>query len=597
MTQRAHLLAPQLAAVAGGDGRRLAQRGRDQPERRAGGDGVAAPDEDLQVGVPAPQPLGDLVAQARLAAARRRGHQHRARHRLVDALVERAFEQRELAVAADARRGLAEQRARHVVAAVLAHEVASIARALELEARAQEIGGHRVEADLAAGLAAQELGAAVDHVADGELAEDHGAPGADGHRHLGQRRAQPQRAARGVRRLVGGRAPARQRHDHRAVEQAVDARAVRHQRRAQPLEVGLVERAVGRQHDSLLGGAPGICLGAARPGLGPRIGRRRRVGQRQLLPRPRPGHEHDADHSLLARGQRVARRAHHRGRRAPRRVARRRIEPLADRGQLRLDRRGVARARVALLGEHVGQRRFEVRGQPGAELADRERLVEADLREHRHGRRAGERRLAGQALDHHAPEREQVGARVDLLLAARLLGRHVHRRAHDAAGLGDAARIEEAAREPEVEQLRLLEAAAGQEEVARLDVAVDDAAPVRAGQRVGDAAAEVDALADGQRPAGQAVRQVLALEPLHRQVVLAERRRAVRDVAHDRGVAELGQHLGLLAEAVGLLGAAPVQDLERHQRAGLPVERTVDRRRSARTHLALQLEAIERSGG
>jgi hypothetical protein len=117
------------------------------------------------------------------------------------------------------------------------------------------------------------------------------------------------------------------------------------------------------------------------------------------------------------------------------------------------------------------------------------------------------------------------------------------------------------------------------------------------GQRVGDTAAEVDALADGERPAGQAVRQVLALEPLHRQVVLAERRRAVRDVAYDRGVAELGQHLRLLAEAVGLFGAAPVEDLERHQRAGLPVERTVDRRRSARAHLALQLEAIERAGG
>ena len=68
--------------------------------------------------------------------------------------------------------------------------------ARDLEARAQQLGRDLVEADDAVELAAQELGAAIDDVADGQAAEEHGAPRADRHGDVGQRGAQHERAVR-----------------------------------------------------------------------------------------------------------------------------------------------------------------------------------------------------------------------------------------------------------------------------------------------------------------------------------------------------------------------------------------------------------------
>ncbi len=102
---------------------------------------------------------------------------------------------------------------------------------------------------------------------------------------------------------------------------------------------------------------------------------------------------------------------------------------------------------------------------------------------------------------------------------------------------------------------------------------MDDAALVGGGQGGADAAKEGKALVQGERSAGEPLRQIFAVEPLHRQEAVPVRRLAVIDVGDDAGVAQLGQELGLAAEAVGLIGAAAgaVEQLERHTVAALPI--------------------------
>ena len=85
----------------------------------------------------------------------------------------------------------------------------------------------------------------------------------------------------------------------------------------------------------------------------------------------------------------------------------------------------------------------------------------------------------GERAEHDRADREDVGAPVDLIaLALRLLGRHVRGGAeHDARGGGRARELGVAqTREAEVEDLH--EPGLRDEEVARLDVAMDDVARV-----------------------------------------------------------------------------------------------------------------------
>jgi hypothetical protein len=103
------------------------------------------------------------------------------------------------------------------------------------------------------------------------------------------------------------------------------------------------------------------------------------------------------------------------------------------------------------------------------------------------------------------------------------------------------------------------------EDVRGLDVAVDDAGLVRGGEGGGDLAAHVESLAEVERRALVQDLQVLAGEPLHRDVrrAFVERpaqhgRRPVehpeRDDAHDVGVAELAEDLPLAREPGQIAG-------------------------------------------
>ena len=147
-------------------------------------------------------------------------------------------------------------------------------------------------------------------------------------------------------------------------------------------------------------------------------------------------------------------------------------------------------------------------------------------------------------------------------LAARLLGREVLRGADDRADLGHVGRVRGAG---DAEVGHLEDAVGADQHVVRLDVAVDDAAPVRVlepGQRLLGVA---DRLALGQRRVGvDLVLQRLAVDVLHRDVVLAAGLAAVVD-GDDVGVRQAGRRPGLPAEALDepLVARVPLgQDLD-----------------------------------
>jgi hypothetical protein len=256
-----------------------------------------------------------------------------------------------------------------------------------------------------------------------------------------------------------------------------------------------------------------------------------------------------------------------------------------------LDERGaVARPQRRILGQHAREQRVDRRRQIVDPLAGARRLVEEDLGQHRHHVAAEERRPPGQALVEHRAQGEDVGARIDPLRPLRLLGGDVAGGADHAAREADHA-AHAVARDAEIQELDVLEEAADEEEVPRLDVAVHHAARVHRRQRAGGPLDERQALADRQAPPEQALAQRLAVEPLHRQV-LAGRRPPVRHVAHDARVIELGEDARLLGEALERRGVEPGQHLQRHRPRRLPIDRPVDDPHAAGSGEPVDLEAF-----
>ena len=80
------------------------------------------------------------------------------------------------------------------------------------------------------------------------------------------------------------------------------------------------------------------------------------------------------------------------------------------------------------LGEGAREERLDRRRRVGAERRDQRRVLEQDAREHRHRVIGLERGAAGEALEEHGAEREDVGARANVGGAPRLVGRQVRRR-------------------------------------------------------------------------------------------------------------------------------------------------------------------------
>jgi hypothetical protein len=152
----------------------------------------------------------------------------------------------------------------------------------------------------------------------------------------------------------------------------------------------------------------------------------------------------------------------------------------------------------------------------------------------------GERRLAREHLEQDAPQCIDVAARVDLLLAPRLLGAHVGGRANSETGrrqLFSACRRDGSCH-AEVDDHRVT---FRQQDVVGLDIAMDDAAAVSVLQAVRHLACDREGL-------------------LHRQLFLAGQpltQRLSLHVRHD-----------IIEKAIGLSGVVDGEDVRMHERRG-----------------------------
>jgi hypothetical protein len=213
------------------------------------------------------------------------------------------------------------------------------------------------------------------------------------------------------------------------------------------------------------------------------------------------------------------------------------------------------------------------------------------LHRHRDLALAAERRLAGQHLVEDDPERVDVGL-AGHLVAERLLRGDVVGRAEHAPGRGQPLRLERP-RDPEVGHLR--PALGVDQDVLRLDVAVDEHLGVRGRQRSSDLDRVGHGLADGQpaEPADSLLER-LALDVLEHDV-----RRAVVLAGVDHGddvrVREPGHRARLAAEALELVrvvGDVPVHQLDRDPALERRVVGAVDRRHPPGADLLLEPVAV-----
>ena len=207
-------------------------------------------------------------------------------------------------------------------------------------------------------------------------------------------------------------------------------------------------------------------------------------------------------------------------------------ELLQPRGHAAQLAREVERGRVALLGVLGQQPLHDPAHGDGHPGRGRRRLLGEDGHQRLHRGGPLEGAAAADHLVEDGAQRELVGAMVDGL-AARLLGRHVARRAHDHAlartrqrGLlarGQVDRVVLPLRrhgrelhQAEVEDLH--QAVVGDHDVLGLEVAVHDAGRVGLGQPLGRLAGDVDRLQELERPAAHDVAQAAALHQLQHQV-------------------------------------------------------------------------------
>ena len=200
---------------------------------------------------------------------------------------------------------------------------------------------------------------------------------------------------------------------------------------------------------------------------------------------------------------------------------------------------------LALFGHHLAQNPAEPVGEARLELP---RVGQRVRQVHRHderARRALVRSVARHEVVEGRAERVDVRARVDVLQAADLLGRDVLGRSDGLSRLRQALVLVHALGDAEVHELQL--GPAGEHEVVRLDVAVDDPERVRDGERAHRLAHDLDRVALAEPPALQKRAEGLAVHVLHREVVDALDAAEVVDL-DDVGVVQARGRAGFLQE-------------------------------------------------
>ena len=175
-----------------------------------------------------------------------------------------------------------------------------------------------------------------------------------------------------------------------------------------------------------------------------------------------------------------------------------------------------------------------------------------------------EGRVAGEQAIQDGAGGIDVGGGADLVrLAGGLFGGHVGGGPQHLAGHGQIADPFDLLGEAEVGDLGA--AVLVQQDVAGLEVAVNDAALVGVGHRFGHRHDQLGGFPGRQRPSLDPVGEAAAFDVAHREVVLAVIFADLKD-RYDAGVIELGSRLGFALEALDVLirGQLPRQDhLER----------------------------------
>jgi hypothetical protein len=182
-------------------------------------------------------------------------------------------------------------------------------------------------------------------------------------------------------------------------------------------------------------------------------------------------------------------------------------------------------------------------------------------------------------------------------LAAGLLGRHVAGCADDGPGGGQAGVLVGALGQAEVGDARL--ALGVDQDVGRLEVAVQHAAAVREVDRLGDDADVAHRLQRRQRVFAHQFGQAAALDVIHREVVLPLLLADLVD-GDDVGVLEAGGGPGFLLEAahVGFVGELPAQDhLQGDDAVEADLPRLEHHPHAAAGDLLQQLVVAEVAGG
>ncbi|AUX39022.1 uncharacterized protein SOCE26_004040 [Sorangium cellulosum] len=494
----------------------------EQAERGAVAERVPPADPHRERLAPPLQGAEELLRQARFPGPGRRDRDERLRLPLRDALGEGLLEARELALPADAGRGLAEEQPRGVRVLRLAPELRPRVAVAHVEARVEQRGGHLVDGDGGEPRPRELPRRAVDCVAQGEPARDIVDAAGDGDGPLAGDGPQREGQARGARRPILGDAAVAERDGDGLVGEQLEPAAGRRGRAAE-LRDGLVGVAAGDERRSL---------------------RAHRTGA--------PADQHHGHQAALGGPERPRQR---------RGVAARRVRP-GDRLHLGEQVRAVAGPREGVLREHPAHERVEGGRHVGAHLPEPRRFVEDELGEQRHRVVGLERRPPGQRLVEHGAEREDVDRRREVRVSAGLLRRHVPRRAEQRPGLRHAGERPEPG-DAEVDELHPADGAADEEEVARLDVAVNGAAAVELGERAGHTPREGQRLVGVEPPPPEERGEILAVEPLHGEVERALLGLSVCDVAYDRGVIEIGEGAGFPLEPVEVFDRVAAQDLER----------------------------------
>ncbi len=237
-----------------------------------------------------------------------------------------------------------------------------------------------------------------------------------------------------------------------------------------------------------------------------------------------------------------------------------RARALGNPAELSADVAGALPALVGILREAGLDDPVESGRRRGLDRRDRRRLGVQDRSDERRLARAGERPLPCRHLVEHGAEGEDVRSRVRLL-ALELFGRHVLQRPQDRPFLrqrrsrrrqrGDEQGVRFRLRPAQLRQAEVeeLHARLRQHHVAGLQVPVHDPMPMRLVQRVGDLDAVAQRLLERERPLHEPVRERLAFEVLHDQVLDAV---LIADVVEraDVRMGELRDRLRLPLEAL-----------------------------------------------